>query len=90
MTIGIPVQALEELGAHVHIFGQSGTLGLLTGPGAESVSEMLIKKMRFSCGVGLVIPIPVGRVEVNLCRSLKTQHFDRVHNGLQVGLSASF
>jgi outer membrane protein insertion porin family len=46
--------------------------------------------MRFSCGVGLVVPIPVGRIEVNFCHAIRSHKVDRAHDGLQVGFSASF
>jgi outer membrane protein insertion porin family len=90
LNVGIPVEALQELGAHVHIFGQAGTLGLLAGPGAQSIREVMTDGMRFSCGVGLVVPIPVGRIEVNFCHAIRSHKVDRAHDGLQVGFSASF
>ena len=42
-----------------------------------------------SVGVGLVFPLPVGNIEVNYVRAVRSGEHDRVKQGLQVGLATA-
>ena len=49
----------------------------------------MLESFRASVGVGLVFPLPVGNIEVNYVRAVRSGEHDRVKQGLQVGLATA-
>ncbi|PNH06935.1 Sorting and assembly machinery component 50 A [Tetrabaena socialis] len=87
----LPHPALQLLKVHGHAFVNGGNVVQLAGTGRSpgAMLSELGSTFRWSCGLGLVIPTPMGRFEANYCVVMAAQEHDRVRRGLQLGFAAS-
>jgi outer membrane protein assembly factor BamA len=44
---------------------------------------------RKTVGVGIIVPLAIGRIEINYCWPLNARHLDRTQS-FQLGISTSF
>ncbi|GFR49021.1 hypothetical protein Agub_g11042 [Astrephomene gubernaculifera] len=86
----LPHPALKLIRAHGHAFVNGGNVIQLAGTGRtpKALLSEMGSNFRWSCGLGLVLPTPVGRFEANYCVVLAAQEHDRVRRGLQLGFAA--
>ena len=71
-----------------HAFGSVGALQDLATLNREGA---MLPSVRACVGVGVHMPTPVGRLELNLTHVLKRRPEDAVvRNGLQIGITPSF
>lgn len=68
--------------------GSVGAAGQKGEPPA-GVGREFVDSLRASIGLGLVFPLPIGNIEVNYVKTLRSQTHDRVKDGLQVGLATA-
>ncbi|KAK9830313.1 hypothetical protein WJX72_010954 [[Myrmecia] bisecta] len=85
----LPHPALRQAGIYGHAFVNGGNLALLSGVKRslrDSVNNFATT-FRWSTGVGLVWPTKLGNFEVNFCRVLSYQPYDRPQIGFQFGFA---
>lgn len=88
-------EKLRDIGVYAHVFANAGTCVPLGTPGtkesgrAPMTRHELLDTLRASIGMGLVFPLPVGNIEVNYVKTLRSRTHDRVKDGLQVGLATA-
>ncbi|KXZ54472.1 hypothetical protein GPECTOR_4g537 [Gonium pectorale] len=87
----LPHPALRLLKVHGHAFVNGGNVVQLSGTdrSPRSVLSELGSTFRWSCGLGLVVPTPIGRFEANYCAVLAAAEGDRVRRGMQLGFAVS-
>jgi len=84
----LPSRTLNALGIQGQVFFNIGTLGnfLDKGEGA-SIARKLKQSFRSSIGAGLLWPLKIGQLELNICRILSSNHDDYPKNGFQFGIT---
>eukprot|EP00884_Botryococcus_braunii_P019094 jgi/Botrbrau1/5869/Bobra.0366s0048.1 len=83
--------AAEAMNLYAQAFVNGGNIVGLTGQ-TRSFRDCVRdfgSGWRWSAGVGLVWPLPIGNVEINYSRVLNAQNLDRTVQGLQFGFSFS-
>ena len=85
---------LRDVGCYAHAFVNAGTCEAAPTPGTKNrggprTTRAMLESFRASVGVGLVFPLPVGNIEVNYVRAVRSGEHDRVKQGLQVGLATA-
>ena len=85
---------LRDVGCYAHAFVNAGTCEAAPTPGTKEWGgrgrrARCSNRFRASVGVGLVFPLPVGNIEVNYVRAVRSGEHDRVKQGLQVGLATA-
>ena len=83
VTFPIPYQPLAEVGVHGHAFVNAGTLLPLAAAAGRAREGPAV---RASCGLGLVFPTKLGRLEVNYCLAVRAARGDEVRRGWSFGL----
>ncbi|SPQ97896.1 Bacterial surface antigen (D15) domain-containing protein [Plasmodiophora brassicae] len=90
LTFALPHPLLRQLDIRGHIFANCANVVSLTdGSPKRGQLRKLLADMRASVGIGVVIPTPAGRVELNYARPVKAFPHDRTHQ-FQFGISANF
>jgi len=85
----------DDLPLHIHSFLTATNLtnnGITTRSSYSSIKNLLDpKEARVMAGVGLVVPGPFGRLEVNFAHPLRVSHADRLSTDfVAIGLHATF
>ena len=87
----LPQPALRALRVQGQAFVNGGSCVQLAGAGRpirESV-DSFSKTLRWSAGVGLVLPTVFGRFEANYVMVLSHQEQDKLRRGIQLGFVAN-
>lgn len=90
LTFKLPVQALNDAGARLHLFANAGNLiDLNSHQSTKQSLRQAASDARVSFGAGLAIPSPLGRLEFNVVHAAQKQASDRTRS-LQWGLGWQF
>jgi len=91
LRFNIPSATLTALGMKGQIFANAGTVGNLWGDesifGGQRPVHTLKAKMRASVGAGIVWPLKIGQLELNICRVFSQSPSDYSKNGIQFGIT---
>lgn len=85
LRFDLPFKTLHALGVQGQVFFNAGTLGNFLEKG--SISRNLKQSFRSSVGAGLLWPLKIGQLELNVCRVLSNKNDDYPKNGLQFGIT---
>jgi outer membrane protein insertion porin family len=84
----LPFKTLNALGVQGQVFLNAGTLGNFLEKGEKaSISRNLKQSFRSSVGAGLLWPLKIGQLELNVCRVLSNKKDDYPKHGLQFGIT---
>lgn len=84
----LPGEAAKRAGLYGQAFLNGGSLAPLSG-GLSGAMHQMATTLRWSMGLGIVWPLPVGRLELNIGRVLTAQANDVKSGTLQFGFAAS-
>lgn len=83
-------KALRELNLRARVYANVGNLVSLSDPRSlKARAQDFLSQYRASVGAGLVLPTPLGRLELNLSHPVKKSAHDELKS-FQIGLGAEF
>lgn len=87
----LPHATLTALGMKGQIFANAGTMGNLWGDesifGGKNPIHTFQTKIRATVGAGIVWPLKIGQLELNICRVMSQSPSDYSKNGIQFGIT---
>eukprot|EP00889_Picochlorum_renovo_P003511 jgi/Picre1/30541/NNA_005904.t1 len=87
----LPYATLAALGMKGQIFANAGTVGNLWGDesifGGKNPIHTFRTKIRATVGAGIVWPLKIGQLELNICRVMSQSPSDYSKNGIQFGIT---
>lgn len=90
VNFALPRDGLGQFGVQGHIFADTGTLGMLSGPGHVATKlESIWNEWRLAVGLGIRVPFGfAGHFEANFVQPLSNNALDRLNPGFQIGFSS--
>eukprot|EP00854_Cymbomonas_tetramitiformis_P011570 gene11570-13669_t len=87
-TFEFPHRLFQDMRARGQAFVSAGNI-MGVGMGisdTKKVANDFKSSFRVSAGVGVVMPSPLGRIEINYCQVIRRNETDRIRQGLQIGI----
>eukprot|EP00735_Rhodelphis_limneticus_P015349 TRINITY_DN957_c0_g1::TRINITY_DN957_c0_g1_i1::g.16003::m.16003 TRINITY_DN957_c0_g1::TRINITY_DN957_c0_g1_i1::g.16003 ORF type:complete len:452 (+),score=122.42,sp/Q10478/SAM50_SCHPO/25.06/5e-28,Bac_surface_Ag/PF01103.18/1.9e-43,DUF2422/PF10337.4/0.071 TRINITY_DN957_c0_g1_i1:48-1358(+) len=91
LETAVPLGLLAQLQMRFHLFAHAGAVmkasDMWVHARTARDAQKFAEPFRVSAGAGFVFPLPIGALEINYCKVVKSLDGDRTAPGVQVGLT---